>query len=226
MVQVLIQRTARIPASPASSGFAAATFPPVDNQTLHNEPTDAQVIAASLDDREEFGMLFDRYYARVHAFIRMRLGISLADDIAAETFCTAFQKRESFDLNRGDARPWLFGIAFNLMRRHLRGESRRLRAYARHGVDPVWSPLDGAAERVDATTAGRDLAKALATLARGDRDVLLLHAWADLTHAEIADALDIPIGTVKSRLSRARRQMSEILPEQIDWQPVTEEAQP
>jgi RNA polymerase sigma-70 factor (ECF subfamily) len=188
-----------------------------------NEPTDAQVIEASLRDRDAFAPIFDRYYARVHAFVRMRLGVSMADDIAAETFCTAFQKRANYDLERHDARPWLFGIAFNLMRRHLRGESRRLRAYARHGVDPVWQPLDDAPERVDAAGAGRDLAGALSSLGRGDRDVLLLHAWADLTHAEIAEALEIPIGTVKSRLSRARRQMSEKLPDQLDWSPTGEE---
>jgi RNA polymerase sigma-70 factor (ECF subfamily) len=222
MVQVLTQGTARIPAAPAGPDFAEAIFPPVNNPAMQHEPTDAQVIAASLDDREEFGLLFDRYYARVHAFIRMRLGVSLADDIAAETFCTAFQKRDSFDLQRCDARPWLFGIAFNLMRRHLRGESRRLRAYARHGADPVWSPLDGAAERADAAAAGHDLAKALSTLTRGDRDVLLLHAWADLTHGEIAEALGIPVGTVKSRLSRARKQMCEVLPDQLEWQPEAE----
>ncbi len=184
--------------------------------------TDADVIAASLRDGEAFGELFDRYYARVHGFIRMRLGVAMADDIAAETFCTAFQRRETFDLARSDARPWLFGIAFNLMRRHLRGEARRLRAYARHGADPVWQPLDGAAERLDAGAAARDLAGGLAALKQGDRDVLLLHAWADFTHAEIAEALGVPVGTVKSRLARAREQMSSRLPEALNWETAEE----
>lgn len=171
--------------------------------------TDAELIGWSLDDREVFGQVFDRHYARVHQFIRLRLGLTAADDLAAETFCTAFQKRHTFDLERPDARPWLFGIAMNLMRRQLRSETRKLRAYARHGAELDWHPFDGLAERVDADRDGRRLADGLARLGKGDRDVLLLHAWAELAHGEIAEALDIPVGTVKSRLARARRQMAE-----------------
>lgn len=207
------------PAGPAAMKFRSGTM--VNTHPMQAITSDADVIAASLNDREAFGELFERYFARVHAFIRMRLGVSMADDLAAETFCTAFQKRETFDLERSDARPWLFGIAFNLMRRHLRGEARRLRAYARHGVDPVWQPIDGVADRADACAAGRDLARGLSALGQGDRDVLLLHAWADLTHNEIAEALAIPVGTVKSRLSRAREQMAGRLPAVLDWNPTT-----
>jgi RNA polymerase sigma-70 factor (ECF subfamily) len=82
-----------------------------------------------------------------------------------------------------------------------------LRAYARTGVDPVFAEDDEAVERADADTRRRELATALAELRRDEREILLLHAWAELTDSEIADALGVPIGTVKSRLSRAREKL-------------------
>jgi RNA polymerase sigma-70 factor (ECF subfamily) len=79
------------------------------------------------------------------------------------------------------------------------------RALARTGVDPAAEPdADRVARSVSAAAAGRRLAAALAKLSTGDRHVLLLLAWADLSYEEIATALDIPIGTVRSRLHRAR----------------------
>jgi RNA polymerase sigma factor (sigma-70 family) len=103
-------------------------------------------------------------------------------------------------------RPWLYGIATNLLRRHVRVEERRCRSLARAAAADRPPTAGGEAEdRLDAQALRRPLAAALATLNRGDRDVLLLTAWADLTYAEIATVLDIPIGTVRSRLNRARR---------------------
>lgn len=82
-----------------------------------------------------------------------------------------------------------------------------LRAYARTGLDPVLADEDAVVERIDAETRKRELAEALAALRRDEREILLLHAWAELTDAEIADALGLPIGTVKSRLSRTRERL-------------------
>ena len=79
-----------------------------------------------------------------------------------------------------------------------------LRAYARAGVDPVFADDEDAVARADAELQQRELADALAELRPEEREVLLLHTWADLSDSEIADALGLPIGTVKSRLSRAR----------------------
>jgi RNA polymerase sigma-70 factor (ECF subfamily) len=101
-------------------------------------------------------------------------------------------------------RPWLYGIAANLVRHRWRKERRMLRAYAHTGVDPVLDGEDTAIERVDAEVRKRDLADALAALRPDEREILLLHAWADLTDSEIAAALGLPVGTVKSRLSRTR----------------------
>jgi len=100
------------------------------------------------------------------------------------------------------------------MRRYRRTERRKLAAYARIGVDPLVASdpdLDAAEDRAQSQGAGPVLAQALAALRPGDRDVLLLHAWADLSYQEIAGALGVHVGTVRSRLARARRVVREQL---------------
>jgi RNA polymerase sigma-70 factor (ECF subfamily) len=156
-------------------------------------------------DPHAFDVVFDRHFGDIHRFVARRLGRDVADDLAANVFVEAFAGFASFDERRGQIRPWLFGIANNLVRRHRRTEERRLRAFARHGTDPVADAGD--LDRVDATSDGPRLARALAALTPRDREVLLLHAWADMPYEEIAQALDVPIGTVRSRLARARRHM-------------------
>jgi RNA polymerase sigma-70 factor (ECF subfamily) len=178
---------------------------------VERDRSDGEIIAASVSDAALFAVVFDRHFARVHRYLVRRVGAPLADELAAETFVAAFRARRKFDLVVLDARPWLFGIAANLARRHWRAERRRLRAYARTGVDPVGDELADAEHRIDAAAAGPRLAAALASLSRADREVLLLFAWADLTYEEIATAVAIPVGTVRSRLWRARRRMREAL---------------
>jgi RNA polymerase sigma factor (sigma-70 family) len=149
--------------------------------------------------------LFDRYADDVHHYAARRLGPDAADDVMAETFTVAFAQRAGFDLSRPDARPWLLGIATNLIRGHRRSEQRRWRAMAR-AVEPVEeeSEADLVTARVTAQAARRELAAALARLSDDQRDALLLHAWAELDYDQIAEALGVPIGTVRSRLHRAR----------------------
>jgi RNA polymerase sigma factor (sigma-70 family) len=153
-----------------------------------------------------FEAAFEAEFAPLHRYLARRLGAAAADDLAAETFAAAFRSWDRLDPER-PVRPWLYGIAANLVRHHWRKERRMLRAYARSGVDPVLADEDEAVERADADTRHRELATALAGLRRDEREVLLLHAWAELTDAEIADALGVPLGTVKSRLSRARERL-------------------
>lgn len=188
--------------------------------------SDAEVIAASRDEPLEFAAVFDRHYDVVHRYLGRRVGSDLADDLAAETFTTAFDVRHRYDLSRPDARPWLFGIATNLVRHHRRSEARRLQAYARlDGSSQSDTDVDGIAARLDAAQAGPAIAKALTRLSAGDRDALLLFAWADLRYEEIAMALRIPIGTVRSRLHRARHRMRELLGgsgQYLDVQTLTE----
>ena len=173
---------------------------------------DAALIERSWHEPEAFAALYDRHAAPIHRFAARRLGDQMADDVVAETFLAAFRRRKRYDLRRADARPWLYGIAANVMGKHRRAEVRMLRAFARTGADPV---ADGHADRVDSRVAAaavqRDLAAALAGLPPADRDVLLLIAWADLSYEETAAALRIPVGTVRSRLNRARRKVREAL---------------
>ncbi|MER6349671.1 RNA polymerase sigma factor [Streptomyces sp. NPDC001595] len=174
----------------------------------HAPPQDAEIVVQSLAEPELFALLYDRYAADIHRYVQRRLGTGTADDITAETFLIAFRGRARYDSDRPNARPWLYGIAANLIGKQRRAELRALRALARTGLDPVaasWS--ERADDRVTAQTAQAPLAGALAGLSAGDRHVLLLVAWADLTYPEVAEALDIPVGTVRSRLNRARRKV-------------------
>ncbi|MBI4261099.1 MAG: RNA polymerase sigma factor, partial [Actinobacteria bacterium] len=155
---------------------------------------------------------FDRHVAAIHRSLARRVGRQLADDLAAETFVEAFRSRGRYDVRYPDARPWLHGIATNVLRHHHRRERRRLIAYARTGVDPVLSDQSELADaRADADALGPRIALALASLRPRDRDTLLLFAWEQLSYEEVARALGVPVGTVRSRLHRARRMVRELI---------------
>ena len=169
---------------------------------------DAAIIEHSLRRPERFAAIFDRHAPHIQRYLARRLGPQVADDLVAETFLVAFGKRARYDLNRLDARPWLYGIATNLARQHQREEVREYRLRAAVGPAPVHDGhADRVAAQVSAAAMHRLLAAALAELSLGDRDVLLLIAWETLTYEEVAEALGIPVGTVRSRLNRARRQV-------------------
>lgn len=154
-----------------------------------------------------FDQVFQAEYRPLRSYLYRRLGSSEADELAAETFAIAYRRWADFDPSR-PVRPWLYGIAANLLRHKWRKERRMLRAYARSGLDSSLGQEDEASvERADAQAQNRALAAALAELRPAEREVLLLHAWADLTDAEIAEAISLPMGTVKSRLHRARQRM-------------------
>jgi RNA polymerase sigma factor (sigma-70 family) len=120
----------------------------------------------------------------------------------------AFRQRDRYDPARRDARPWLYGIAGNLISRHHRDEVRQLRALARTGVDPAAESFtDRADARLAAGAASRAVAAAIADLDPGQRDVLLLITWAGLTYDQAAEALAIPEGTARSRMNRARTRL-------------------
>jgi RNA polymerase sigma-70 factor (ECF subfamily) len=166
---------------------------------------DASVIAASVGDPERFAVIYDRYAAAIHRYLARRLGVQVADDLVGETFLAAFRKRAGYDGRRVEALPWLYGIATNVVAQHRREEAR---AYRLLQVAPRPGDVAAPDERVaaDATAAAqRDrLIAALADLTPGDRDVLLLIAQEELRYEQVAAALDIPVGTVRSRLHRAR----------------------
>jgi RNA polymerase sigma-70 factor (ECF subfamily) len=165
------------------------------------------VIAASLTAPEAFEGIFDRHFRTISAYLRRRLTHTIADELAAEVFTTAFAGRRSYDLDRPDALPWLYGIAANLLRRHAREEERELHAYSRTRIDPVAASDGEPLERLLRRGLEPALAHALMNLEPSDREALLLFAWADLSYDDIAYALALPVGTVKSRLNRARGQV-------------------
>jgi RNA polymerase sigma factor (sigma-70 family) len=167
---------------------------------------DAAAIERSWREPDRFADVFDRHYSDIHGYVARRLGAGLADDLAAETFLVAFDRRRRYDLAHRSARPWLYGIASNLVARHRRAELRRYRALARAATaDAVDGHGDRSNGRVDAEALRGRLAAALVDVEHRDREVLLLVAWAQLTCEEAARALGIPAGTARSRLHRARR---------------------
>jgi RNA polymerase sigma-70 factor (ECF subfamily) len=179
-----------------------------------DEPTDAELIARSIDDPRAFMPLVERHQRILFGYLARRVGRDTAEDVTSETFTRAFAQRHRFDLERDDARPWLFGIATNLLRNQARGEVRQLRAYQRHGVHDTSHDDHAASDaRLDADAQTGALAAALEALKPGDREALLMFAWNDMSYEDIAEALDIPVGTVRSRLNRARRIVQEHLAE-------------
>ena len=184
---------------------------PTEN-TVAQDETDATVIELSRAEPEHFTILFRRHEPHIRRYVTRRLGPGPAEDIVAETFLQAFRHRDRYDRTRPDARPWLYGIATNLIGRHRRAEIRLYRALARTGTDPVIEPFtDRVDDRVSAATTKRVLARALARLSADQRDTLLLVAWGGLTYEETAKALGVPVGTVRSRVNRARTKLRQTL---------------
>ena len=168
---------------------------------------DGEIIRRSLAQPAAFAELYDRHERVIFRYAARRLGASEADDIASETFLVAFTRRRDFTGSE-DARPWLLGIATTLMRSHARTEAKAWRGMlasdlARTDIDQV----DAADARLDAKRLTRRLGKALARLPTGDRDTLLLYTFGELDYEGISQALSIPVGTVRSRLNRARRKL-------------------
>ncbi|MGH3158771.1 MAG: RNA polymerase sigma factor [Streptosporangiaceae bacterium] len=165
-------------------------------------------------DPRAFEAAFREHFPPVYRFIARRAGPALAEDLAAETFATAYRRRALFDPAKGSLRSWLFGIAANLLRNHWRAEQHLLMLDARLLPE---AELDAAGDcdevdrRVTAALLAPRLAAALGRLTRDQREVLLLFAWGELSHEEIAAALQIAPGTARSRLSRARSTLREHL---------------
>ncbi|ARC57809.1 ECF RNA polymerase sigma factor SigE [Frondihabitans sp. 762G35] len=165
--------------------------------------TDRDVIRRSRENPAVFAELYDRHAKAIHRFVARRLTTQVADDLVSETFLVAFERRRTFDESREDALPWLYGIVTTLLKKHRRLEAREWRAglssRTREAVD---QPGD---DSLEAALVVARLRGALRGMAAGDRDALLLYAWGDLDYEGVAVALGVPVGTVRSRLNRARR---------------------
>jgi RNA polymerase sigma factor (sigma-70 family) len=200
------------PAGPPEAVSPAEAVGPAEAVSPQAERDDADLIALSRAQPEAFAAIFGRHATQIHRFAARRLGPGAAEDVVSEVFLAAFRRRDSYDLAYRDARPWLYGIATNVISRHRRDEARAYRTLARTGTDPVMQPADDdVLSRVAAGAQRRALAAALARLSGADRDTLFLVVWAGLTYAETARALRVPAGTVRSRMNRARRILRQAL---------------
>lgn len=165
--------------------------------------TDAEALRESLENPARFALVYDRHVAAVHGYLRRRIGDESAEDLTAEAFVRAFRGRARYGVQHDTALPWLLGIASNLIGGHRRAERRRLGTLERLAR----SADRGEIERERAGVSPH-LMHALRRLPNADRDALLLVVWGELSYEEAAQALDVPIGTVRSRIARARTRLA------------------
>ena len=194
---------------PATDGvFAVPDGRPVGDLARDPFGDDATVIHDSMSDPERFAVLVRRHAPAIQRYVTRRIGREAAEDVVAETVHIAFRQRGYSTDDGRDCLPWLYGIATRLAHRHWRSETRQLNLLARTGIDPVTEPFtDRVDAEVSANAAKARLAAAVARLPAGQRDALLLLVWADLSYDQIARATGVPMGTVQSRISRARRRL-------------------
>lgn len=173
-------------------------------------PRDNELIARSLTDPDAFSGIFHRHFGSIHRYLARRAGTDAADDLASDVFTIAFGRRDGYNPDFGHALPWLYGIAGNLLHAHRRRLDRDAGLLARHPRPEGPVPFE---ERVDTSLDARRriraLERRLRRLPQADLDTLLLYAWEELSYPEIAEALQIPVGTVRSRLNRLRRKLRE-----------------
>jgi RNA polymerase sigma factor (sigma-70 family) len=174
------------------------------------EESDGAVIAGSLETPGVFGAIFDRHGSTLLRFLARRVDPAEAEDLLGEVFRIAFERRSAFERDRASARPWLYGIAANVVAKHHRSEARRFRAMARvpAGRPLDEDPADRAVAAADAGARWTRVMDAIGALPEAERQVLLLFAWEELSYEEIALALGVPMGTVRSRLSRGRARLA------------------
>lgn len=168
------------------------------------------IIRRSLEEPSAFAELFERHAGPIGRFAAQRVGAESAKDVLSETFLIAFRKRATFDTAWDSAAPWLFGIASRVIHKQRTREARHWRsvvASATVAESHAPSGAERADERADAVAGVQALSARLAALPARDRETLLLYAWGDLTYEQIAVALDVPVGTVRSRLNRVRKRL-------------------
>jgi RNA polymerase sigma factor (sigma-70 family) len=163
------------------------------------------VVRGSVAQPALFSVLYQRHLRAVGRYVSRRVGTGIAEDLAAEVFVRAFRVRDRYRVEQETALPWLLGIANNLIADHWRAERRRLIALERTA---------GAAPEIveqGPPVLAPDLVRALRLLPAADRDALLLVVWGELSYEEAASALAVPVGTVRSRIARARGRLADAI---------------
>jgi len=175
--------------------------------------SDAEVIVASWDSPDQFYAIFDRHYRSIYRFVVGAVGIDDGPELCDEVFARAFESRQRYDPSYPSAKPWLFGIASNLVNGYWRSQARELRAYQRasHMAEGDEEFEDDIVCRLAAQADRPRIASAVLRLRKEEAEVVLLFALENLSYAEIAQALSIPEGTVRSRLHRARTRLRNLL---------------
>lgn len=177
------------------------------------DESDAGIVSRSTNgDAKAFGELFWRHNGAVHAYLARRAGRDTADDLVAEVWLRAFRDRSNFDLRYVDARPWLYGIARNVLNAHWRQLSKAPPLLPVVVSDP-WPEFE---KQIDEGERRTDLVNALNALSDDEREVLLLVAWERMSSASIALMLDVPASTIRNRLHRARTIMRAGLGSAVD----------
>lgn len=168
--------------------------------------------AARRDDSDRFERLYRRHADAVFRFCLRRTGDwTLADDIRSDVFYEAWRRRHDVDLETRAALPWLYGVAANIMRNHARSVRRHDAAMRRVPWDHAEADVtEDIAERLDASERARMARDLVSCLPAGERDVVILCLAEDLTYSAAANVLGLPVGTVRSRLSRARARLSDL----------------
>jgi RNA polymerase sigma factor (sigma-70 family) len=169
---------------------------------MESRESDAAVVADSVGSPARFSLLYERHLRAVAAYLARRVGTELAEDLTAEVFVRAFRGRAKFRAEHETALPWLLGIASHLVADHRRAERRRLAALQRIASDSTYTAQD------EVGVLGAELVGQLRRLPAADRDTLLLVVWGELSYEEAATALAVPVGTVRSRIARARRRLT------------------
>lgn len=163
-------------------------------------------------DADVFGALFDRHARDIYRYAcRVSGDSAMAEDVVSQTFLEAWRLRRRVRPEGGDLEPWLFGIATNVLRNSRRSARRRGEATARlPRPEPAPDHADELARLAQEREEQKAARAALQALRPAEREVVALCVWSGLTYAQAAQALAVPVGTVRSRLSRAKRRLQQL----------------
>lgn len=159
---------------------------------------------------DAFGVLFERHARSVYNYLfRRTADWSLAEDLTSVVFLEAWRRRRDVRLEHDLALPWLLGVATNVLRNRRRSQWRYRAALERVPRERGEDFADDANARLDDERRMRSALRAMSKLSKREQDVVALCGWADLSYEEAAAVLGVPVGTVRSRLSRARARLRE-----------------
>lgn len=178
-------------------------------------------------DRDAFAELYEQHARAVHLHAHRLTGDwSAAEEVMADTFLDAWRHRARLEPEGGAVLPWLLGMATNKARNARRGTGRRLAFLSRRPApEPVPDFAEETAGRLDDARTLGAVREVYGRLRRAEREVLALCVWSGLDYAEAAQALGVPVGTVRSRLSRARARLRRLVEERLVEERLADESE-